>query len=155
MNNFANSKFATFDLNMIKSKLTHPEEGEGWTDAFANSVEGDYRRFLYLNAKYKNATLVPSKLVDTFWHAHILDTRKYAHDSGDLFGEFFHHFPYFGIRGDDDEVRHREAFVETQKLWLREFGTVQDAHTGIEFSGKAATCKGICCCDLIALVKIA
>lgn len=148
MENFDNSKFAKFDLSMVRMKLTHPEEGEGWTNLFADAVEKDYRRFLFLNAKHKDAILVPSKLVDKFWHSHILDTRKYVNDTEELFGEFFHHFPYFGIRGEEDEVRHRNAFTETQKLWMLEFGEVQDFHAGVVFSGEASTCQGICCCDV-------
>ncbi len=149
MENFNNSKFANFALGMVILKLTHPEQGEGWTKAFTDAVEKDYRRFLYMNAKYKEATLVPSKLVDKIWHAHILDTRKYASDSLELFGEFFHHFPYFGIRGASDEIKHRKAFVETQKLWMSEFGEEQDSHTGISFSAEASTCEGVCCCDIV------
>ncbi|MEI7616633.1 MAG: hypothetical protein WCJ54_07955 [Actinomycetota bacterium] len=155
MENFEASKFADFDLGMIRLKLTHPEEGEGWSKEFADAVEKDYRRFLYLNAKYKGAVLVPSKLVDKYWHSHILDTRKYAHDSNMLFGEFFHHFPYFGIRGAEDEVMHRNAFANTQQLWLKEFGKMQDSHTSIPFSREASTCQGVCCCDVVSYKEAA
>ena len=43
-----------------------------------------------------SAAIVPSKLVDLAWHAHILDTAAYARDSRRLFGHYLHHAPSFG-----------------------------------------------------------
>jgi len=67
-------------------------------------------------------SLVPSKDIDAFWHQHILDTKKYAEDCDMIFGYFLHHFPYFGIRGEDDARSLKEAFADTKKLFLDYFG---------------------------------
>ena len=63
------------DLGPIKFKLMHPEEGEGWTRAFAEHMETQYKRYLTLVAKYPREAIAPDREVDSFWHAHILDTQ--------------------------------------------------------------------------------
>jgi hypothetical protein len=55
-------------------KLQDEKEGLGRTREKAEKVEVWYRRFLTLNAKYPNASLVPTHDIDAFWHQHILDT---------------------------------------------------------------------------------
>lgn len=42
---------AALDLDPIKVKLMHKESGEGWTLEYAEEVEFEYRRFLYLMRK--------------------------------------------------------------------------------------------------------
>ena len=71
---------------------------------------------------YPTKTIVPSKDIDTFWHTHILDTKKYTTDCEILFGKYFHHFPYFGMRGKKDEDNLKQAFHETNQLYLYHFG---------------------------------
>jgi hypothetical protein len=115
------------DLDPIKVKLMDPEEGEGWSREQADHADRMYRRFLFLTAKYPSHTIVPNKLVDHVWHTHILDTMKYAQDCDRIFGHFLHHFPYFGMRGDDDADDLREAFAASNKLQLDEFGPSQIA----------------------------
>lgn len=106
--------FATLDLALIKRKLMHVKTGKGWDEARANAVEIEYRRFLYLMKKFPQEQLAPPKDVDTFWHYHILDTRKYARDCETLFGHFLHHRPNLGLgdakadgerRGAGDRLR--------------------------------------------------
>ena len=60
---------------------------------------------------------MPSKLVDKFWHEHILDTMSYQKDCEAVFGYFIHHYPYFGIYGDDDQRALQESFNETIALY--------------------------------------
>ena len=91
------------DLDQIKNKLMHPEAGEGWSQEKADSVEKEYRRFLCVMKAFPDAQTSPLIDVDTFWHYHILDTRKYAADCESAFGYFLHHFPYLGLRGEEDE----------------------------------------------------
>ena len=110
------------DLGPIKVKLMEPEEGEGWTREQVNAVEVWYKRFLCLNLKYPSDSVVPTKAIDTFWHYHILDTQKYFADCDKVFGAYFHHFPYFGMRGVDDAQALSNAFDETTDLFLIEFG---------------------------------
>lgn len=110
------------DLDPIKFKLTR-EDGEGWTSGQAEVAEKWYKRFLFLNLKYQGlVSIVPTKTIDAFWHYHILDTIKYAEDCQKIFGYFLHHFPYFGMRGEEDERNLKQAFEKTSELFLAEFG---------------------------------
>ena len=90
------------DLDPIKVKLMHVPSGEGWSLEKTNAVEHEYRRFLILMKLYPNEPTAPLEDVDTFWHYHILDTMKYAADCESVFGYFLHHFPYVGMRGEED-----------------------------------------------------
>src|SRR3954454_15487898 len=92
----------TLDLEPIKVKLMDAEEGQGWSRQYVDQMELAYRRFLTLIVKYPEQTIAPNKDVDKFWHGHILDTMKYAEDCERVFGFFLHHFPYFGMRGEED-----------------------------------------------------
>ncbi|HSW20197.1 MAG TPA: hypothetical protein VLJ86_23450, partial [Ramlibacter sp.] len=60
--------------------------------------------------------------IDRFWHMHILDTRKYAADCEASFGHFVHHFPYLGLRGEEDAQALQAAFLQMQALYVQEFG---------------------------------
>jgi hypothetical protein len=110
------------DLEPIKVKLIHPKEGPKWTLEQADRAEIAYKRFLALNLKYPNRAHVPSHEMDVFWHYHILDTAKYAEDCELIFGRFLHHFPYFGLRGNDDANSLRKAYEETKIRYAEEFG---------------------------------
>ncbi len=112
----------TLDLDPIKFKLMDPEEGHGWSRDLADRNEIEYKRFLTLLAKYPGMVIVPSKDVDKFWHAHILDTYKYAEDCAQVFGYFLHHFPYFGMRGSEDAAQLAAAARITHDLLRKEFG---------------------------------
>jgi hypothetical protein len=110
------------DLGPIKFKLMDPEEGEGWSRDFVEHLELQYKRYLTLVAKYPHEAIAPAKEVDKFWHAHILDTRKYVDDCGRVFGFYLHHFPYFGLRGGDDAAALARAGQRTRELYEAEFG---------------------------------
>ena len=109
------------DLEPIVVKAMDKSERMGWSLEFALSVESEYRRYLALCLAYPDLPLVPSALVDDFWHLHILDTLKYAVDCDDIFGEFLHHFPYFGMRGAEDEANLAKAWYNTLKLYKIQF----------------------------------
>jgi hypothetical protein len=113
---------AEMDLGPVKAKLMDPIEGLGWSREKCNENDLIYRRFLYLNAKFSDRSIVPTREIDQFWHAHILDTRKYEVDCNLIFGRFFHHFPYFGMRGEDDRRELDVAFSDTKALFKEEFG---------------------------------
>ena len=97
-------------LEPIKFTLVSREEGPGWTVEKTKLIEMWYRRFLTLVKIYPNQTIVPTKDIDTFWHYHILDTRKYMDDCDKVFGSYFHHFPYFGSRGEEDKANFDNHF---------------------------------------------
>ncbi|MYM37156.1 glycine-rich domain-containing protein-like [Duganella sp. FT50W] len=130
---------AALDLEPIKVKLMHAASGAGWTLERANGVEFEYRRFLYLMKKYPFEQTAPLVDVDIFWHYHILDTIKYAADCDAVFGHFLHHFPYIGLRGEDDAAAHVRVGLRMKALYEDTFGEayVRDAapadtaHSGV------------------------
>ena len=84
-----------------------------------HKVMSFYRAFLVLNALYPQERIVPPKEVDEFWHAHILDTKKYADDCEAVFGYFFHHYPFFGMRSQGDALVYEKAIARSRALWLQ------------------------------------
>jgi hypothetical protein len=113
---------AAIDLEMLKMKLQDHEDGLGWTNEQCDLAEIEYKRFLHLNEKFRNGTIVPHRTMDLMWHHHILDTRAYHKDCETIFGQYFHHFPYFGIRSEKDQQDLISAFDETQEIYAAEFG---------------------------------
>ena len=121
------------DLDPIKLKLMDREEGQGWSREYVDKMETAYKRFLTLLVKYPEETIAPSKDVDKFWHGHILDTMKYADDCDRVFGYFLHHFPYFGMRGEEDAANLAQAGEAMSRLYEKEFGEglpVRSAYCG-------------------------
>jgi hypothetical protein len=110
------------DLEMIKLKLMDADEGEGWTREYADLVGEEYRKFLALTRAYPDLAIVPSGPVDAFWHNHILDTQKYGPDCEQVFGFFLHHFPYFGMRGEEDLANLNASWQNTIDAYRRHFG---------------------------------
>ena len=119
---------AALDLEMVKRKLAESDEGAGWTAEQCEDAEVEYKRYLMLCRKFPHPahSIVPNKIMDTMWHYHILDTRAYCRDSDKVFGGYFHHFPYFGMRGDEDERNLRDAFGETKRHYEELFGERMD-----------------------------
>ena len=103
------------DLEPILVKLSKDEPH--WSLDHACRVEKEYRRFLLLCKLEPKQTIVPSKAVDTMWHAHILDTAKYREDCERYFGRFLDHFPYLGMRGEEDQKIWVSAGLETLSLY--------------------------------------
>ena len=81
-----------------------------------------YDLFLYLMKKFPNEHTAPMFDVDIFWHYHILDTMKYAADCDAIFGYFLHHFPYVGLRGEDDLAAHHRVGERMGELYEQTFG---------------------------------
>lgn len=115
------------DLDAIKRELMHPESGSGWPAERAAAAEREYRRFLYLACKHPDEQISPLADVDTFWHQHILDTRKYAADCSEVFGYFLHHFPYLGLRGGNDAQTRDQVGLRTRALYRQAFGDSEAA----------------------------
>ncbi|WP_051940732.1 glycine-rich domain-containing protein [Stenoxybacter acetivorans] len=102
------------------------EEGKAWSLDFAKKVEVEYKKFLTLCLEYPDFSMVPSKTVDDFWHYHILDTQKYQEDCEKIFGYFLHHFPYFGMRGQEDADNLQQAWSESLALYTKRFGDMDN-----------------------------
>jgi len=118
------SDIATIDLEMVKMKLSEPKEGIGWTKDQVEDAEIEYKRYLHLTRHFPFPThsVVPNKIMDTMWHYHILDTKAYHRDCERVFGHYLHHFPYFGLRGEQDEKDLRNSFEKTKEYYLQSFG---------------------------------
>lgn len=115
---------ASIDLEMVKMKLCEPSEGIGWTRDQVEDAEIEYKRYLHLTRHfpYPTHSVVPNKIMDIMWHYHILDTRAYHKDCQRVFGHYLHHFPYFGLRGDEDEKNLHKQFECTKEYYLQAFG---------------------------------
>lgn len=125
------------DLILIKLKLQDAEEGEAWPVEYCNDVELEYKRFLILKLLYPEKDIVPNGHIDKFWHQHILDTEKYATDCFEIFGSFLHHYPYFGMNGEEDANNLSLAFEETKALYKK--------HFEVDYIGFAKRCKAPKC----------
>ena len=126
------------DLSMVKLKLMDEEEGQGWDQAFVDHVEKRYRRYLTMIIVTPDGSPVPTQDIDLFWHQHILDTRAYAKDCDEVIGYFVHHFPYFGMRGDEDAQNLQDAFEETKLIYSSLFG--ENYTTPDDSGAEASTC---------------
>lgn len=115
----AAAKVALLDFTMLKRKLEH---ADGWPAGDVAEAECHYRKYLCLAMVYRDRTLGPSRMIDDFWHAHILDTRAYAADCEMLFGGYLHHYPYGGSYADPlDAAVSNAAYAETCRLFLKHF----------------------------------
>jgi len=109
------------DLSQVKRKIMEPSpEGKGWDQETADRAELWYRRYLEVCLRHPEFPAVPNRHIDDFWHQHILDTRAYAADCQNIFGEFLHHYPYFGLNGDAAE--RDGAFDQTDAIYISLFG---------------------------------
>jgi len=134
----------SIDFMMIKLKLEDPEEGAGWSPEYCERVEVEYRRYLALSRAYSEKPIVPSKIVDTFWHAHILDTQAYGPDCERVFGFFLHHYPYFGMRGAEDAQALGAAYDETLDLYALHFGPAPEDIWAKSGASRCPNCGNRC-----------
>ena len=118
------SAIQALDLQSVKVRLMDPELGEGWTPGYAESIEAAYKNFLLMIVKYPQYAeeLMLANDVDTFWHTHILQTRKYATDCEKMFGIYLHHSPHIGERTAADLEKRAVQAQQTLALYEQEFG---------------------------------
>ncbi|GGY83730.1 hypothetical protein ACFFTM_05820 [Pseudoduganella plicata] len=90
--------------------------------------------------KFPQEQTAPLQDVDTFWHYHILDTLKYAADCQAVFGYFLHHFPYIGLRGEEDEAAHHRVGERMKELYEATFNEpyIHAGRAAAAFSGAPA-----------------
>lgn len=130
------------NLSDIRRKIADPEEGMGYPPKHLDVMEGEYRKFLALHLAFPTMDVVPCKIVDEMWHQHILDTRAYAEDCHALFGEFLHHYPYFGMNGPDDTQALADAYADTLWRYRDAFG---EPPPDTWISRDAGRCKRTAC----------
>lgn len=123
------TKIAAIDLEMVKTKLQDADEGLGWSVEQCESAEIEYKRYLNLCLVFGKG-IVPNKIMDNMWHYHILDTRAYVKDCDNVFGHYLHHYPYFGMRGEEDAQNLKNSFDETKIKYEQMFNEpmVRDEH---------------------------
>ena len=130
------------DLTNVRLKLADPEDGKGLAPEQLDLLEGEYRKFLALHLAYPETDIVPCKIVDEIWHQHILDTAAYRADCDAIFGRFLDHYPYFGMRGEDDARALHDAYADTIERYRDAFG---EPPTDTWVSVDAAKCKRTAC----------
>ena len=131
------------DLGPIKYKLMTPEGG-GWSLDQVEEVEVWYKRFLMLTHLHRGTPIVPAKLVDQMWHTHILDTAKYADDCEKVFGAYVHHFPYFGVRSEQDRSELNSAWDSTKQMLRDEFSEDPAFDAGMSLCAGGSDCGSGC-----------
>jgi hypothetical protein len=110
-------RVAKIDLTKV---MQHVAEDTGLPAATLARAEEMYRQFLTLKAMNKAQMLVPPKLVDLVWHAHITFTRQYMSDCDMMFGEYLHHE---AATSEDEEAAYSSLYDSvTVASYRREFG---------------------------------
>ena len=107
------AKVSALDLNTVQSRLC---KSMGLSQDQGKLAEERYRQFLALKLMYPGDTLVPPKLVDHFWHYHLVDTQKYNEDCQKLFGKPLPHTPDVS-----DAIQHT-GWSRTKALYEEIFG---------------------------------
>lgn len=142
--NEINPLVMALNFKKLKWKLTKSSEAT-WSTFLCDFAELEYKKFLTLKMLYPKVSLVPSKLVDKFWHEHILDTKSYATDCDKLFGHFIHHYPYFGIYGGEDQQALQASFESTIELYETHFGKYPTDELYGTNGNEAARCEDHAC----------
>lgn len=133
------------DLGPVVFKLLHPEPGGAHLTADAASRDAElYRCFLKLCVLYPGRALVPTRDIDHAWHTHMLDTAKYRIDCERIFGRPLDHYPYAGLRGEEDRQAWRADFARTRVLFTEHFGI--EIGTAPAASACTAHVDGADCC---------
>jgi len=117
------------DLEPVKIRMMDPVRGEGWAREYADSIEVSYKNYLTMLVKYPEDAedIALSEDTDEFWHTHILQTRKYAEDCQDVFGNFVHHSPHLEEITPAYNEKKVASAEKTRRLYEREFGAGMDA----------------------------
>lgn len=107
-----------FELATKKIVESNPEQ---WDLVRAEKAVLDYQRYMAVTKALGGVQLVPNRDIDEIWHMHILDTRAYMQDCDALFGEYLHHFPYFGMLGEENKNQWLDVQAQSEQLWLSLF----------------------------------
>jgi hypothetical protein len=112
-------RLARIDLSKV---MEHVREDTGLGDADLARAEDLYRKFLTLCAQKPEGGIVPPRLVDAVWHAHITFTRQYMADCDLLFGQYIHHNPSIS------EAEAEAGFANTVSIYASQFGVNLNAY---------------------------
>lgn len=120
----------SLDFGPLAYKLIHPEDRPALSLEQAADAITKYKGFLFLCHVSEGKPLSPSRYIDYVWHTHILDTELYMVQSAMLFGNYLHHFPFFGKRDAADERNLLAAAEFTKDEALRYFDWDDDDWCG-------------------------
>jgi hypothetical protein len=109
-------KLNSLDFGSLAYKLMNPENSTGMSLEMATDAIKKYKGFLFLIHKSKGQKISPSAYIDHVWHTAVLDTEMYYVQCGVLFGEYIHHFPFFGQRDEQDKMELEMTFENTTKM---------------------------------------
>lgn len=141
------------DFERIKYKLMVSEDGDKMTQEEVDLAEREYKRYLTLIKLNPRKEIVPTKLMDKFWHQHILDTVAYHKDCMAVFGFFIHHFPYFGIYGKEDQQNLTVAFEKSKKMYFDHFGEEMSQPVSSRCEDHACHVESECACRVSGACK--
>ena len=144
---------AQLDFERIKHKLMVSEDGDKWTFEQVELAEREYKRYLTMIKLRPKTSFVPTKLMDKFWHQHILDTVTYQKDCMHVFGFFLHHFPYFGIYGKEDQENLSNAFYKTKAFYKKCFGEEMNNPVASRCEDHACHVESECACRVSGACK--
>ena len=95
---------------------------QDWPLEYAERVESEYRRFLYLAAT-SDEEMTPSRAIDKAWHLHLTYTRHYWDVlCREILGRPLHHIPGTGSEGEDE--RYVQQYLETLERYRSRFEKV-------------------------------
>lgn len=129
---FFTTEIDCLDFSQIDQKLVGTCMWSKEKVQYASSL---YKKWLVLQKAYPNVSIAPNELIDEYWHMHILDTKKYMTDCMTVFGYYLHHYPYFGLNGDEHDLE--EGFTITKELFKK--------HFNLELIGDANPCSSTSC----------
>ncbi|MCC6976750.1 MAG: hypothetical protein IT343_00405 [Candidatus Melainabacteria bacterium] len=92
---------------------------QDWTPEFTALAIEEYKRFIYL-AAVAGHPVTPSHVVDEVWHMHLIYTRSYWEELGDIIGRLIHHDP--GTGGQGDQSKFLAQYHRTLDSYRKHFG---------------------------------
>lgn len=111
-------------LEKVRSSLRQKASDLPWIAEALKLLDSDpsiaieeYKRFLELLIR-EEGYLTPSKLVDEFWHQHILDSHNYFSFCSRTAGRYLHHVP----RYEKPHSFHVPGFDRTKRIYQKHFG---------------------------------
>lgn len=111
------------DLSPVATRLRNKY---GWTESDIERVELEYRMFLTIVQENLGThdQLVPTPIVDAYWHLHILFSRLYSRQCHQLFDRYLHHEPTDGTKENRDELEEQGIcdYLGTGDLYEKRFG---------------------------------
>lgn len=124
-------------------KLASRQPG-AWSPERLQLAAREYRRFLRLRQLHPETPLVPTELMDSVWHEHLLNTRAYFADCMRLFGQFMHHEPEY----EDEPSGHdlHNGLALTARLYRAAFGETPAEMVAARCQGKACHVPSSCRC---------